>query len=143
MQPNRSIRALVFDLDGTLLNSQKKVTERTQQALIQCAEMGLHLFIATARPLRSVKALIPFNTLRLMSAVYYNGAYSRDINGETFSRTILLLYQQKLLILFAGWAKETRCPSSLRTPFTRSQTRFTSKIASICLFHRLLSHLKG
>ncbi|CAM3241774.1 HAD family hydrolase [Sporolactobacillus spathodeae] len=50
MQPNRSIRALVFDLDGTLLNSQKKVKERTQQALIQCAEMGLGLVYCDCAP---------------------------------------------------------------------------------------------
>ncbi|WP_205007224.1 hypothetical protein [Sporolactobacillus spathodeae] len=44
-----------------------------------------------------MKALIPFNILRLMSAVYYNGAYGRDFNGETFSRTIPAALSAKII----------------------------------------------
>ncbi|WP_028983677.1 HAD family hydrolase [Sporolactobacillus terrae] len=84
----RSIRALVFDLDGTLLNSRKKLSERTQNALLRCGQLGIALFIATARPPRSVKALLPSVIMKQVSAVYYNGAYCRDLSGNTSSFTI-------------------------------------------------------
>ncbi|MCL1631496.1 HAD family hydrolase [Sporolactobacillus sp. CPB3-1] len=83
------IRALVFDLDGTLLNTQKRVSERTQQTLMRCFQKGLHLFIATARPPRSVKHVIPSQILQHVSAVYYNGAYCHDHrSGGTLNFTI-------------------------------------------------------
>lgn len=44
------IQALFFDLDGTLLNSEKKLTGRTLSALNACRERGIRLFVATARP---------------------------------------------------------------------------------------------
>lgn len=44
------IHALFFDLDGTLLNSEKKLTGRTLSALNACRERGIRLFVATARP---------------------------------------------------------------------------------------------
>lgn len=44
------IQALFFDLDGTLLNSEKELTGRTLSALNACRERGIRLFVATARP---------------------------------------------------------------------------------------------
>lgn len=44
------IHALFFDMDGTLLNSEKKLTGRTLSALNACRERGIRLFVATARP---------------------------------------------------------------------------------------------
>ncbi|WP_165364265.1 HAD hydrolase family protein [Sporolactobacillus sp. THM19-2] len=45
MNPDQRICAFVFDLDGTLLNSRKEISERTQNALLRCAQTGKHLFI--------------------------------------------------------------------------------------------------
>lgn len=44
------IRAIFFDLDGTLLNSQKKISDKTKCALKECRNKGIKLFVATARP---------------------------------------------------------------------------------------------
>lgn len=44
------IKALFFDLDGTLLNSQKKISPETKSTLLKCKQNGIKLFIATARP---------------------------------------------------------------------------------------------
>lgn len=46
----RMIRALFFDLDGTLLNGQKELSGRTVSALSACKKRGIRLFVATARP---------------------------------------------------------------------------------------------
>lgn len=44
------IKALFFDLDGTLLNDEKEISLQTQKALATCVEKGIRLFAATARP---------------------------------------------------------------------------------------------
>ena len=43
------IKALFFDLDGTLLNSEKKIPVSARTALARCREKGVRSFIATAR----------------------------------------------------------------------------------------------
>ncbi|MHA6533314.1 HAD family hydrolase [Paenibacillus sp. BAC0078] len=66
--------AVVLDLDGTLLNSDKKISERNYKSVIACHEEGMQLIFATARPPRAVNAFLPKELLTLGSFVYYNGA---------------------------------------------------------------------
>jgi len=44
------IKALFFDLDGTLLNSKTEISDKTRTTLKKCVEKGYKLFIATTRP---------------------------------------------------------------------------------------------
>lgn len=44
------IKALFFDLDGTLLTSTRKLSDKTKTALKTCREAGIKVFTATARP---------------------------------------------------------------------------------------------
>ena len=44
------LKAMFFDLDGTLLDDEKRLSEPVYQALLACRERGIHLFVATARP---------------------------------------------------------------------------------------------
>lgn len=44
------IKALFFDLDGTLLTSAKKLSDKTKSALKACKGAGIKVFCATARP---------------------------------------------------------------------------------------------
>ncbi len=43
------IKALFFDLDGTLLNEQKKIPPSAVEALEKCREKGVKIFLASAR----------------------------------------------------------------------------------------------
>lgn len=43
------IRALFFDLDGTLLTSRKTLADSTRAALRQCQKQGIRIFLVTAR----------------------------------------------------------------------------------------------
>ncbi|MBP3649524.1 MAG: HAD family phosphatase [Clostridia bacterium] len=43
------VRALFFDLDGTLLNSQKQIPASARQAILRCRAFGVSTFIVTAR----------------------------------------------------------------------------------------------
>ena len=72
------IEAIVLDLDGTLLNSKKEVSHVNLQAIERCLDYGIKIIIATARPPRSVKSLLPFELIRKCSFIYYNGANIED-----------------------------------------------------------------
>ena len=70
------LKALFFDLDGTLLTSGKTVASSTLTALAQCKERGLRLFLATGRSPRLDMTLgWSADTLSLFDGgVYSNGA---------------------------------------------------------------------
>ena len=48
------IRLIAFDLDGTLLTTDKRVTEETRRTLRWAAENGICLLPATGRPLTAI-----------------------------------------------------------------------------------------
>lgn len=43
-------KLIVMDMDGTLTNSEKKITPRTKEALIKAQKMGAKLVLASGRP---------------------------------------------------------------------------------------------
>ena len=45
----KNCRLLLFDLDGTLLRSDKTISERTYRALWQCREKGMLIGVSTSR----------------------------------------------------------------------------------------------
>ena len=45
-----NIKAIILDIDGTLLNDQKEITPRTREALIAAQEKGVKLILASGRP---------------------------------------------------------------------------------------------
>lgn len=74
-------KAIVLDMDGTLLRSDQSISPRTEQALRRYAESGGIIIIATGRPPRLVLPILP----ELAVAdyfIYYNGAMITDANGE-------------------------------------------------------------
>jgi Cof subfamily protein (haloacid dehalogenase superfamily) len=79
------IKAVFFDLDGTLLNSEKKISEGSKEALKKCREKGVQVYIATARP-RTLHKMLPEWTLGTFDlfdgGIYCNGA-CRVIHDET------------------------------------------------------------
>ena len=46
-----SIKLIALDLDGTTLNSAKRISERTCVALETAAKQGVHIVVATGKPL--------------------------------------------------------------------------------------------
>ncbi|MGD0541306.1 MAG: HAD-IIB family hydrolase, partial [Tepidisphaeraceae bacterium] len=71
------IRLVAVDLDGTLLNDSKQVSDQTLQALGSAIDRGIRVVIASARPPRSVRPI--YNTLKLDTwQINYNGALIWD-----------------------------------------------------------------
>ena len=82
----KEIKLIAFDIDGTLLNSQKELTERTLRALKSAAAHGIEVVPCTGRLLgvipEAVRAL-PF----IRYAICVNGAQIVDcVSGETLLR---------------------------------------------------------
>ena len=44
-------KLIALDMDGTLLNSEKKVSEKTKEALKYATDKGVKVVIATGRPI--------------------------------------------------------------------------------------------
>src|SRR4051812_44029488 len=71
------IRLVAVDLDGTLLNDAKRLTERTVDALKCATAPGVRVVIASARPPRSVRHV--YRELGLDTwQINYNGALLWD-----------------------------------------------------------------
>jgi Cof subfamily protein (haloacid dehalogenase superfamily) len=75
------IRLVAIDLDGTLLNDAKQVSEQTADALCCLPQRDVRVVIASARPPRSVRHV--YRALRLDTwQINYNGALIWDEPGR-------------------------------------------------------------
>ncbi|MCF6335112.1 MAG: HAD family hydrolase [Spirochaetales bacterium] len=74
------IRAIAFDMDGTLLNEKGQISSRIKKVLNKLKEREIELMLSTGR---SYEALLPFkNELELNSPVIcYNGAQVLQADG--------------------------------------------------------------
>jgi Cof subfamily protein (haloacid dehalogenase superfamily) len=72
-----TIRLVAIDLDGTLLNDSKQMSEQTAEALCCLPKNGVKVVIASARPPRSVRGI--YQALGLDTwQINYNGALIWD-----------------------------------------------------------------
>lgn len=78
-------KAIVLDLDGTLLHSNRSVSPENLKALRECVDIGLDIWIATARSYRTVfdetGPLFGIDFVK-PKGVFHNGAYAvNKLNG--------------------------------------------------------------
>ncbi|MCL2388678.1 MAG: HAD family hydrolase [Defluviitaleaceae bacterium] len=81
----KKIKMLVTDLDGTLLRTDKTVSENTKAALLQCREAGIKVAYATARSI-SAEKLVPPSLFD--GKVATNGAIV-EVEGEVIYRRLI------------------------------------------------------
>ncbi|WP_346907008.1 Cof-type HAD-IIB family hydrolase [Faecalicatena orotica] len=83
---------LVLDLDGTLTNSEKKITPPTKKALIEIQEEGKKVVLASGRPINGVLPLAEELELKKY------GSYILSFNGARITRCSdgQLLYNRTL-----------------------------------------------
>jgi len=78
----KKFSAIVLDIDGTLLNSQGRISDKNLNVLQECARKGILPYIATARPPRLVfrdsEATKDADFIKERGA-FYNGAMAIDI----------------------------------------------------------------
>jgi Cof subfamily protein (haloacid dehalogenase superfamily) len=82
LNDGQPIRLVAIDLDGTLLNDSKQVTEQTAKALRCLPARNIKVIIASARPPRSVRHIYQNLALDTLS-INYNGALIWDEPRKT------------------------------------------------------------
>lgn len=79
------IKALFFDLDGTLLTPDKRLSDASVSALAACRERGIQVYTATARPPRLAR-IFGWGTRELPlfdGGVFYNGGSASGMKNAT------------------------------------------------------------
>ena len=99
----KTVKAIFLDLDGTLNNDQKIITEKTKAALMDAQKRGIRLVLASARPSpglfkeRDILRLQDYGGI-LMS---YNGGRIVDAKtGAVLFETAMELQQTKTVLRF-------------------------------------------
>ena len=79
-----SIKLVAIDLDGTLLNDNKQLTEENIAAINAASKMGVNIVLCTGRPITGIQRYLA--QLELQNereyAITYNGGLAQTINGE-------------------------------------------------------------
>lgn len=85
-------KLLVLDIDGTLTNTKKEITDRTKSALIKAQELGVKLVLASGRPTYGIRPLA--EELRLSEF----GGYILSFNGGCIVEcaTDLITHEKRL-----------------------------------------------
>ncbi|MDD4601247.1 5-amino-6-(5-phospho-D-ribitylamino)uracil phosphatase YcsE [bioreactor metagenome] len=96
-------KLVCVDVDGTLLNSKHKITQRTKEALLQAHQLGVHVVISTGRMYTDAEYYS--NLIGVKSPVIAsNGAFIKekdkdkvifkDVLGESLSLELLSLFHK-------------------------------------------------
>jgi hypothetical protein len=75
-----AIKAIIMDMDGTLLNSEKKITEKTKAALLKAQDEGMTLILASGRPINGLRKFARELQMEHHKGILvaYNGAMVED-----------------------------------------------------------------
>ena len=104
-RPARPPRVIALDLDGTLLGSDGAVSPRNAAAVQACAERGLRVVIASARPPRSVGRLLPPD-FPAQTWVCYNGAEVWHAGERVIHRALAPDAARELIACLEGYAPQ-------------------------------------
>ena len=87
-----SYKLLVLDIDGTLLNSEKKISKKTKDALKDAQESGVIVVLASGRPTQGIVSIAQEIGLDKYGGyiLSFNGAIVTNIQtGEVVFETVL------------------------------------------------------
>lgn len=84
MNLNKKIKAFLFDIDGTLVNREIKMTENLKKALMILKEKGYHLSINTGRPAFAVENVLNKNNCENVFDYFFccNGVEKYDVKNK-------------------------------------------------------------
>ena len=86
------IKIISIDVDGTLLNSKKKLTQKVKNAILKAKNAGIKIVIATGRPLSGAKQILEELGLDNQNDQYvvcFGGGVVETTSGE-------VLFEQQL-----------------------------------------------
>lgn len=97
-------KLLVLDIDGTVTNSDKKVTEKTRQAIINLQERGISVAIASGRAPRGCLELPKSCSFSTSATTFFLSTEPksltfkhRNVSTKNMSRLIFPVVSGKML----------------------------------------------
>lgn len=112
MNTNVLPKAVILDLDGTLLRSDKTVSERTLAVLEECKKKGIVIIVATARfwfkaepfldIIRPDYALLADGTMIFHNGELIHGFPMDSATGENLIREIMSMEDERDFVVGAG-----------------------------------------
>lgn len=100
MQGGNMFKLVALDMDGTLLNNEKKITDNNKEAILKCKNLGVKFVLSTGRPLSGIKKYL--DQLGLIEddnySVLLNGALVQNNNTSNTCYEKGLTYEDLLLI---------------------------------------------
>ncbi|MBS1705255.1 MAG: HAD family phosphatase [Armatimonadetes bacterium] len=110
--PHTMIKLVAIDIDGTLLNSSRQVSEENKSALKAVQEAGITICLASGR---LIPTIMPIAEEAGVSGpmITCNGAYAESAEGETLvSATLSKRAQQEVL----DYSRENQVTANLYQP---------------------------
>ena len=97
-------RIIGFDLDGTLLNSEKHIAEHTREVLTRAVEQGIWILPVTGRPLGGLpKEVVEFPGVQY--AITANGAriMETQTGGCLYERLVPVKTAEQIMEIFSDY----------------------------------------
>ena len=135
--PKLDIKLIALDLDDTLLNDNREITDLTVQALRECAERGIYVVLCSGR---AEDAILPF-VRRLEIAGREAGRFLIAINGcsifdlhkrqQIFCRKVDadVLLRTNQIVEERGLRSEVYTPDTI---YYREETKWTKMDVELC-----------
>lgn len=82
-----SIKMVAIDIDGTLINDQRKITTKTVNAIKKASQQGVKIVLCTGRPMTGVRAYLDqleLNNSDNEFVISFNGALAQSTSGNVF-----------------------------------------------------------
>ena len=99
-KPTQPIKLIAIDLDGTLLNTNHEMTERTEKVLKAAMAQGVRVLIATGKTYASAKHIV--KRLGLTTPGIYNqGTITFNNDGSVHSQQVIDTLLARQVITFA------------------------------------------
>lgn len=93
-----TIGLIAFDLDGTLLDSQKNLSERNREALVRCSDMGIQIVPATGRAVDGIPEAVR-SIPGVKYAISTNGGIVADLLGKESLKRCTLTNEKAMEIM--------------------------------------------
>lgn len=91
-------RLVVFDIDGTLIDSENPISELTKGALRELQKRGLEIVFASSRPIASLESLARGIGVDA-HLIAYNGALARSASGQQLAAESFVMTTQLISVL--------------------------------------------
>jgi len=98
--PTQPIKLIAIDLDGTLLNSNHEMTERTEKVLRAAMGQGIKVIIATGKTLASAKHLMK-RLGTTTPGIFNQGTITFNSDGSIHSQQIIDTMLARQVVTFA------------------------------------------